>query len=788
MKEIGERPFVVSVRALAEFVCRTGDIDDRMGTGRDAREAMAMGVAIHKKMQKEMGETYRKEVSLFYCCTVQSTTIRLDGRADGVYPDEETGLWCVDEIKGIGQDMEEAEVPQPVHWAQALCYGFMYAVEQGEENVVVQLRYCHPETGKIRIFRQILALGEMQKLVEAYLESYALWVKDWVDHCQRRRETVWNLPFPFPFRRGQQEVVRSVYASIREGGTLFLQASTGLGKTLAVLYPAVIALGRGCGERIFYLTAKTITGQAAAKGVELLEKKGACLRSLTLTAKDKVCFLEKRECQPDVCPYAKGYYDRYKEGMWELIHMETHVDRNKLREIARRHVLCPFELALDGGQWMDILIGDYNYAFDPRVRLQRFVGEEQGGGTILLVDEAHNLGDRARKMYSPELEKEGFLQLKKAFLEREPLLARKADRCSRAMAPLKKACDGYVVFQERTALAPLLQALWQLYYTWERLLQKKQLEMDEESQMLYFALLFYLQMAMEQEDAHIPYGYITEEGHFRLRLFCVDPGPFLRQVQDVCHSTVFFSATLLPMPYYQELLGAKEAYTMYARSPFDPARRFLAIAPFLSSRFTRRSPDSYRLTADTIAEMMQIRPGHYMAFFPSFAYLEGVASQWQAAGGRPGALLVQKRHMTEEEREAFVETFRQTGDSLLGMCVTGGLFSEGIDLEGEALMGVAIVGTGLGQMDAEEEILREHYQAQGKDGFGYAYRYPGMNRVLQAAGRVIRTEEDRGVILLLDDRFLEKENQQLFPLEWEDCFLVSPQNMQEKLKAFWEKA
>ncbi len=772
----------ISVRDLVEFILRSGDIDNRRG-GLSDPDAMQMGSRIHRKLQKSMGPAYRAEVSLSETVPFDGVDVTVEGRADGIY--EEGSLTVIDEIKGILRGLEHVEEPVPVHLAQAKCYAAIYAEAHSLERIGVRMTYCSLETEEVRRFREDYDREELRAWFLDVVARYQKWAQQQADWERERNDSIRGVEFPFPYRPGQRDLAAGVYQTIRRGKKIFIQAPTGAGKTLSVVFPSVKAMGEGLAEKIFYLTSKTVTRTVAQEAFGILGEQGLRCRVVTLTAKEKMCLCETPVCEPESCPYAKGHFDRINDAVFDLIREEDVFDRETLQDWAKKRMVCPFELSLDVSTWADAVICDYNYAFDPRARLRRFFGEGSRGGWIYLVDEAHNLVDRGREMFSADLIKEEFLALRRSLKGRDAALARSLEKCSRAMLPMKRECGERRVLSGPGALPVLLTGLCGRM---EDLLEERPgREIEEEVLALYFRVRAFLDVSEQLDDCYVTWGGLLEDGRFMLRLYCVDPSAKLQERFDQGTAAVLFSATLLPVDYYRKLLSRDpEDYAVYARSSFDPARRKVLIGGDVSTRYTLRGPEQYRRIAEWILLTASARKGNYMAFFPSYRMLEDVADIFASICPKEITMLCQRSGMSEPEREAFLEAFEEDPEgTLVGFCVMGSSFGEGIDLRRDRLIGAVIVGCGIPQVCAEREILKEYFDARGMDGFRYAYLCPGMNKVQQAAGRVIRTEEDAGVIVLLDGRFARREYRSMFPREWQDAAVIDADAAGPRLEDFW---
>lgn len=777
-----EQPCIrISVRNLVEFILRHGDIDNRTG-GAD-KDAMQQGSRIHRKIQRQQGAEYRAEVPLRYQIPCAGFILSVEGRADGII--ELPKRVVVDEIKGVFKDLKRLEEPQLLHLAQAKCYAYIYAEQNNLEEIGVQMTYCNLDTEEIRRFRETYTRAELKKWFEKLVSEYEKWARYQMTWRAKRNASIKTVEFPFEYRDGQKKLVESVYRTILRKKKLFIQAPTGVGKTMAAVFPAVKAVGEELGEKIFYLTARTITRTVASQAFVILREQDLKMKVITLTAKEKICFCEETICNPDVCPYAKGHFDRVNDAVYELLTSTDEMSREVLEEQARKWNVCPFEMALDVSQWVDAVICDYNYAFDPTAHLKRFFSENAGKKYIFLVDEAHNLVERGREMYSARLYKEDFLELKKMMRVKEPILSKKADEVNRQFLLLKRECEEYRVLESVSHLAIKLM---NLLAEMERFFEKSS-ESDKRDQVLelYFKVREFLNIHDILDENYVIYSEYQQDGRFMVKLFCVNPAVNLQAYLEYGIGTVFFSATLLPVRYYKKLLSIEtDDYAIYADSPFPKDSRLLLIGRDVSTRYTQRGPEMYRRIASYIVGAADAKKGNYMVFFPSYRVMEEVHSVFSEKCGKISSA-VQSPFMSEEDREVFLKEFDEIREeSFVGFCVMGGIFSEGIDLPEDKLIGVIIVGTGLPQVCNEREIVKQYFSGIGSDGFEYAYLYPGMNKVLQSAGRVIRTEKDRGLILLLDERFSTGRYRELFPREWSNARHCTAESLTSYMQEFWE--
>lgn len=793
----------ISVRNLVEFILREGDIDNRHGQS-VSPEAMLAGSRMHRKIQKRKGSDYHAEVPLKLVLKEEYYDLILEGRADGIQiltegekPDysvsfqnivlEDSAKVIIDEIKGIYMKLDHLLAPAGVHLAQAKCYAYIYALQHDLKRIGVQMTYVNLDTEEMKYFSEEYTFEALEGWFDNLIASYRKWSDFQYAWKKLRQESIQKLQFPFAYRKGQKELAAGVYRTIQRKKNLFIQAPTGVGKTITTVFPAVKAVGEGLGDRIFYLTAKTVTGTVAWETFDQLRRQGYQAKLIQITAKEKMCLCAEMECNPVHCPYAKGHYDRVNDAVFGLLQKEDFFTREVLLEQAREYQVCPFEMSLDVASWVDDIICDYNYVFDPNVYLKRFFAEGIRGDYIFLIDEAHNLVERSREMYSATLRKEDFLSVRKIMKRYQPKLDKDFNKCNRILLDYKRECENYKVYQD---IGSFIFALMNLASGLDEFLQRST-EFPERKEVseFYFAVRNFLNMYERVDEHYVIYGEHTAEGGFLLKLYCVDPSLNLQECIDKGNAAIFFSATFLPIRYYKSLLSTKQDnYAVYAETAFTEDQSLLLLGRDVSSRYTRRNQDEYRRIAEYIRKTGQAQKGNYMVFFPSYKMMQEVYEVFEGLNCGEMETCMQVSGMKEEEREAFLGQFAAEHErSFLAFCVMGGIFGEGIDLKNEQLIGAVVVGTGLPQISNEREILMRYYDERSGEGFDYAYRYPGMNKVLQAAGRVIRTVDDRGVILLLDDRFTRREYESLFPKEWERRSSCTVESVSGYLDAFWEQ-
>lgn len=775
----------ISVRNLVEFVLRQGNIDNRRTSNHTAQE----GARIHRKLQKEAGDDYQSEVFLKTNYKMGDDSIQIEGRADGLFLDEET--WTIDEIKTSALAFEELEQGQKeLFFAQGMIYAYIYATQEDLTEINVQLTYYQTTEERITKENRSYKTEELKRFLKDLFDEYQRWLI-FQDNWRRVRNiSLVQLNFPYEtYRKGQRDLAVVAYKTLKNQQRLFAEAPTGTGKTISTLFPALKSLGEDSADRVFYLTAKTITRSVAEDALKSLREKGAHVKSVTLTAKDKICFLDERRCNPDDCPFANGYYDRINVALWDILHHEEMMTREVLEVYGRKHQICPFELSLDVSLFCDLIIADYNYLFDPIVYLRRFF-EENDDDYYFLIDEAHNLINRSREMYSASLTDQVFVQL-------QMILPKQKRKIQKILSKIISEFDLLKDLSEKNGWrfkhqqAPA-EALTNLIHQLNELLQEFLADHEENAnkeQILtyYFECIRFLKMSEFYDDS---YETIIEIGHYEVTIkqFCIDPSAFLEETLNKGKSSLLFSASLSPIDYYQNSLGGGEKPLAYrVGSPFPPENQGILVANYIQTTYQKRE-ESLPQLVDAIQTMVTSKIGNYLVFFSSYQYLDQALDEFKDKNPTIRTI-VQNTKMSEEEREAFLQEFiEHPKETLVGFCVLGGIFSEGIDLRGTRLIGTAIVGVGLPQMNPEQEMIKEYFSLKNQQGFEYAYQLPGMNKVLQAAGRVIRDAQDRGIVLLIDSRFTTARYRKLFPEHWQHAKVCyQPQHLKIAIADFWQK-
>ncbi len=783
----------VSVLNLIEFVLRSGNLDNRFRGSSRAVE----GTRVHQRLNKEWSNKlagYTPEVTLSYIYEDTDLSLTIEGRADGILKGEDSAT--IYEIKSTNHPLQEiTEDYNELHWGQARVYAYIYAVEKKLSEISVRLTYYQVDTGETRDFLRTYTFQESKDFFYDLISRYLYWARLANQRILRRDGSIKKLQFPYSkYRQGQRKLAVVSYRTITEGKKLFVEAPTGIGKTISTLFPAVKALGEGYSSKIFYLTAKTVTRQVAEDTIKIMLDKGLYLSSITLTAKEKICFLEDCECNPEHCQFARGHFDRVNEAMRDVLDKVTIITREIVEEYAGKHRVCPFELSLDLTLWVDCIISDYNYVFDPAVSLKRFFLEEKGD-YIFLVDEAHNLVDRAREMYSAELNLQSFQELQESIADKNKKVVGVVKEIVSCLKSRKENIVGNTLILNDDP-EELYKLLRKFAFMAEEWLVREDRSTKEYGLLLeqYFTALSFLRISELYDSNYTTYFHKEESCSIsfvdlRVKLFCLDPSNNLKEVLKNGQSAIFFSATLTPLPYYREVSGGDEDdYLLELPSPFDKNNLCLLVADTVSTKYRKRE-ESYEIIADYLKSTIEVRQGNYLVFFPSYEYLNRVYESFINKNPEINTI-IQTPEMKEGERLDYLSCFRiDSTEPLAAFAVLGGVFSEGIDLKGERLLGTIVIGVGHPQICLERNLIKNYFQLKNGQGYGFAYIFPGMNKVLQAGGRTIRTEEDKGLIFLIGERFNTPVYKNILPPNWLETkrIVKSKNDIELILRDFWNK-
>lgn len=768
----------LSVRELVEFVYKSGDISSKAMSANRALE----GIKAHKILQSQMDENYHREFYLKREFELNGILFMIEGRADGIIA--ENGRATIDEIKSTYANLDLVdENYNTAHMAQAKCYAYIYGLDNNMEELKVQLRYFNIDTGKIKTISHEYTIDELKLFFYELLNMYTDWAETIINLRKERKKTIDGLKFPFDeYRQGQRNFSVAVFRTIKEGKKLFAQAPTGVGKTISVLFPAIKSLNCKSNSKIYYLTAKSSTKDIAFSTIKLMADRGLRLRTAVITAKEKICFMDEANCEPEYCPYARGYYDKLNAPLKNAIKSDCLYDREYIENMGKAYEVCPFELSLDLAYMSDAVICDYNYYFDPRVAFQRD-DVFKNSNDILLVDEAHNLEDRTRSMYSPELVKEEFYTVYKIM----KAINKKIGSClydiNKKFIEIKNSSDEPYIFIEKPS--DLINSLRKFAASAEEYINDKKNEnVPEELVDIYFKSTFFIKIS---EIADENFCFYTEPAAKRtnVKLFLTDPSSILKGILKNAWSAVFFSATLTPLKYFRYILGGdEEDYILKISSPFEESNLKLMITENISMKYAVRDANM-EAACRCINEVIRQKSGNYMVFFPSYSFMEKAYGIYGQLFGTSD-IIFQNRGISEEEQKEITDKFK-TETGLVLFTVVGGIFSEGIDLPLEKLIGAVIIGTGIPQISFERNIIKKFFDNKFNSGYDFAYKYPGFNKILQSAGRVIRTENDRGVVLLIDSRLCQTTYLKLFPRHWEHCVKIkNTDEIKNEINLFWK--
>ncbi len=779
----------MGIRQLVEFTVRSGDLNPVTQASNNTAQ---LGSRIHRQVQDGHDEDgYESEVYLKESEIVAGQEYQIDGRADGVLTTDDGVM--VEEIKTSARSWQHLDQnTTDRYWAQAFVYGHYLCKQRQLDGVDIDLVYFDTRNKDAEHHREHKTAAELADFYRNLIGQFAVWMQMRADIIKLRNETAQNLQFPFPnFRAGQRQFSANVYKTIYTGSRLFVEAPTGTGKTMSTLFPTIKAMGAGLINRAFYLTAKAATRGVAEDAMSRMTANGLHAKSITLTARDTITFADEPEDAAQN-PYMIGYYDRLLPGLVDLLSHNDCITRAVIEEYAHKYMLDPFEFSLDTSLFCDVIICDYNYLFDPRVFLQRFFAESDDGN-FFLIDEAHNLVDRSRSMYSAQINRNAFSDLVPELKQPKGHADRKLTKLVKSIRDVIECLnvlDSNLQRDEHFQDDPIdrvhetVDAFATQFHDW--------LEMEPTGQTkhvvdtcldTFFLANAYLKISELYNEVYVTRTF-RSDGDLCVRLVCLNASDFLDASMNKGRGAVLFSATLTPMDYYRDVLGGTEnSLATSMPSPFPPENQLVLVAQNVQTTYHEREASLPAITA-ALTAMVMAHPGNYLVFAPSYSYLERVRGTFQLAN--PNAdVVTQKPSMSGNDRDEFLAAFT-AGNHVTGFAVLGGSFAEGIDLRGKALEGVAVVSVGLPGLSGETDRLKEYYQQRNGQGFAYAYQLPGFNNVLQAAGRVIRGAKDVGVVLLLDERFAQRRYVDLFPRHWQNWQVShSTRQLANALDQFW---
>jgi DNA excision repair protein ERCC-2 len=769
----------LSVHQLVDFMLRSGDIDTRIFN----KATLLEGTRLHGYYQRKYGSQWLSELFVSHTYQIGKYAITLEGKADGVrmYDD----YLRIDEIKTTIADLSSfADQHELWHKMQAVCYAHILCFDHGYEKAEIALLYFHQTSGDSLVRSFSYSTEEMEQLIIDLLTDYVVFYDKIASHINKRNKSVKGLTFPFDtFREGQRELAKYAYSLAIKGGNLFVEAPTGIGKTISTLYPFVLSFANNDHDHIFYVTAKNITHEAARIACNQIRQRGADIWDISLLSKEKLCLTPGAGCNPDECPFAVGYYNKIRQALSEIIGSENQFNEAVILAYAKTYNLCPFELQLDISTYIDVIISDYNYVYDPIVYLRRFF-DVDAKRNLLLVDEAHNLVERSKEMYSSSISEVQYKLMRKA------LKNQTNDSFKKAINKIGTLINKYK--KEYKSLPYKIEEIKQLIVRLEAFINQSLQHMknhkgpfDRNFIDFYLEVNRFVKIFEHFDHRFIMYLDRDNDEKLLITMRCLDSKHLIAQSDNKLKARLLFSATLSPINYYVDMLGGhSDDPVLQLSSPFPRENLLLMVAYKVSTRYNKRQK-----TMSEIALYIELaingKIGNYLVFFPSYKYLNDVLAHIQITNAN---ILVQTKEMNRLDHEQFLAQFKhQPSVTTVGFVVLGGAFSESIDLLADRLIGSIIIGVGLPQLSYERDLMKEYFNQSGYDGYAYSYAYPGMNKVMQAVGRVIRSSEDKGIALLIDDRYLSSSYRQMFKPEWRDYqVVVTPDDLVELLKTFYD--
>ncbi|MCH5180496.1 MAG: ATP-dependent DNA helicase [Erysipelotrichales bacterium] len=774
-----EKNLIMSVHQLVDFLLRKGDIDNRIYN----KTSMTEGTRLHASYQRRQSDDYIAEFYLCHTFNVDGFNLTLQGRADGII--ERPFLSIIDEIKTSVIDNEEFYNSQAEwHLGQAKVYALIYALDKKKDRMGVRLTYINQLDNKQLIKEFTYSKNELEEYVIGLIREYLDFYKMIFKQIEDRNESAKTIEFPFQnYRLGQRELAKYTYSAFKKEEILFVEAPTGIGKTMSTLFPSVKIFAEETIDKVFYLTAKNSGIISAFNASKILLNNGLKAKVIQITAKDKICLCPGRGCNPDECPYARGYYEKIRPALSDLLKNDIVFSKDCLLDYANKYQLCPFEFQLDASLFSDIIICDFNYLFDPIVYMRRYF-DETTYRMVGLVDEAHNLVERGREMYSTSLSYSNFKRMKKNIKSIEH------KKLKTAVNKIGKIFKEYDVTSEvgynlRDDLdVKLISALSSFQQQASDYMKKLPYDVEEEFKEYYFDAIRFVKIS-EFFNGSFKFYIYKDNGDISVNIFNLNPAKLFEDSLSKLKGTVLFSGTLSPLDYYVKLLGGNDSSpVLRIPSPFPRKNLKLMVAPNISTTYKNRDK-TYGDVASYIKTAVSQKIGNYFVFFPSYKYLNSVLEYFE---NEDFIIHSQVQDMKEEEKTAFLDNFNENPtETHIGFAVLGGIFSEGIDLIGNRLIGAIIVGVGLPQISYERDLIRNYFDENEENGFDYAYVKPGMNRVMQAVGRVIRSENDKGIVLLIDERYMQRRYQDLFKAEWNNYDVVlNEKDIETELKKFYE--
>ncbi len=770
----------ISAKDIAEFLHGSGNLTQQRTLFARARE----GTAIHLDWQQAYEGEYATEVFVKTAYTKDDITLEITGRIDGLLfmPDK----IILEEIKSTYRDLDALDKDTvPAHMVQAKLYAYMYMIEKDIEKLMVRLTYVHVEDQKHVSFDVPLSLEQAEIFFMDTIDAYIDWLRRLNHHEKEREKSIEGLVFPFDeYRLGQRELMAYNYKNILAGDILYAEAPTGIGKTVATLFSSLKAINQPR-QKVFFLTAKNDGKVIAIETIRIMQEHGLIAKTCEITAKDRMCLLDERDCDPEVCPYAKAYYEKVYDAIVDLYDQESLYTKDVIKAHAKKHEICPFEFSLDLSNYADVVIADYNYAFDPGVRLIRYFDEETYA-PILLVDEAHNLVPRSRDMFSKTLPESLFGKLMEYASYVKPSMKKHVQRILDDYAGFRLALSEVDFLRQNELNTIFVRHLSLLVTRMDNIInQHKKIPFKSEIMDAYFEVAKFIR-ASEYFDDDFVFLLEEDDDDIFVSVKCLDASRHIAKIiEKRILSVTFFSATFNPIHYHRRLLTRGKGKFVRFPSSFPKDNLGLYIIDDVSTRYHDREASIPKIVS-IAKELIASKTGNYILFFPSYRYLNRVKKKLDMDDDV--TVITQKRDMSLKSREETLMLFRpEQLKTHVGLFVMGGIFSESIDLIGDRLSGVMVIGAGLPGLSPYNKILRSHFEAMGEPGFDFAFTYPGLNKVIQAVGRLIRTKDDRGIAVLVDDRFATRKYLGLYPRHWHHLELrSSDEDLFKTFNEFWE--
>lgn len=776
-----KKKLTLSVHQLVDFLLRTGDIDNRIFN----KETMTTGSRMHQTYQANQKAGYMAEYPLSKVFILDEFEITLQGKADGIT--KKSGLYYVEEIKTTVDSLEKFK-SENFNWhiGQAKCYALMLCYEKQLTEVFIRMTYISQgDEKKKEVDDYFFNFDELDSFVKGLLDEYTSFYSIINAHLIAKKASISSLDFPFTkYRTGQKEMTKFIYSTEINSGGIFCQAPTGIGKTMASLYGSLKFVEQEEDSKIFYLTAKGTGKESALSALEKLENQGLDAKYISITAKEKVCFGEKGKCNPDDCPYAQGYYTKILHVLKDSFINYNRFDLEKILDIAKENQMCPFELSLDLSLFCDVVICDYNYLFDPISFMKRYFSEGKVNH-IALIDEAHNLVERSRNMYSSLISRNKFEKMKRSLrhIKFAPL-KKHCTKISKGFIDLDALIIGEYLPVERFD-DNFVKSIESFVNCYPNYIKNHSEFITDETRDFYFECSRFIKLYELDSERYLNF-YSRENSDLLINHYCLDTSRFIQNTLNDLRSYAMFSATFSPIEYYKQMFGADYSTpTLILKSPFPKENLKVLIAPKVSIKYKERN-ESIKEVCSYIKSFISSKVGNYFIFCPSYEYKKNLENKLDLGEIN---IISQEKEFNDFEKIEFLEKFKPKPETTtVGLLVIGGTFGEGIDLIDDRLIGCVIIGIGLPKMNFQSDSLVEYYNENGLPGYDYAYAFPGINKVMQAAGRVIRSEYDKGSILLIDERYGYRKYLSVISEQWPQYQMVlSADDVKECLIDFYKK-